>query len=330
MTETSTGFPRILVIATWFGPLPDYFCLWMLSCRQNSNIDWLLVTDADASSIQPPGNVHVVQLSMAEFASRISDSVGFTVAMDRPYKACDFRPLYACLTNLVPGHWDFWGHCDLDMLFGDIRAFLTPDMLEANDRVFGVGHFSLYRNNEDANNYYRRPFPNLDYRRILIDPQPRGFDEHIGVNLIWHHHGGRFHEDEGVVADIDPNIGHMRRTSNYIRVKNARHQIFAFDQGRVIRFWWAAGQLQSEEFMYIHFQKRRFRLPPPQGCERFWLTPKGFVPMEPGRDEMTAKSFASLVRQLNPAPLFPPLRELSHSFRRSARLLRRKLSGQVH
>ncbi|TNJ40968.1 DUF6625 family protein [Phaeobacter sp. B1627] len=327
----SRNFPRILIIATWFGPLPDYFPQWMLSCRFNPSIDWLVATDADISDMEPPPNVHFVQISMDDFAARISEEVGFQVAMERPYKACDLRPLYGCLTDLAPGTWDFWGHCDLDMLFGDICAFLTPELLTTNDRVFGVGHFSLYRNDDETNNFFRKPLDGLDYRQILTDPRPRGFDEHIGVNRIWKHHNGRFHEDESVLADIDPNIYRIRRTSNYIWVKNMRHQVFGFNRGRVMRYWLASGQVKSEDFMYVHFQKRRFTLPPPPtGCERFWLTPDGFIPMEEDTNLTDNSVTPSMIRQLSPVPLLPPRKEISHRLRHTIRLLRHHARGLMH
>ena len=319
-----TIFPRILVIATWFGPLPAWFPLWLTSCRFNPDLDWLVATDAKLPSIDIPANVHVVRLSMPEFAARVEAAAGFPVHFVKPYKACDYRPLYGCLTDLVPGDWEFWGHCDLDMLFGNIRAFLTPELLASHDRVFGVGHFSLYRNDEDANTFYRRPCPGLDYREILSDPQPRGFDEHIGVNRIWRFHGGRFYENESVIADIDPHIGSLRRTSTNASVPNNRRQIFGFDRGRLLRLYWKGGELHSEEFMYVHFQKRRFYLPAPSpDCERAWLTPGGFVPMA---DEPLSQA---RLKELNPAPFLPPLAELLHRARIDFRLLRRKFSGRV-
>ena len=317
----TSEFPRILVIAVWFGPLPNWIPLWLTSCRFNPDLDWLLVTDSDLPKVVIPNNVHVVRSTMPEFVARIEEVAGFPLRFQKAYKACDYRPLFGCLTELVPGAWDFWGHCDLDMLFGNVRAFLTPDLLAFHDRVFGVGHFSLYRNDDNTNTYYRRPCEGLDYREILSDPRSRGFDEHNGVNKIWRLHGGRFYENESVIADIDPKIGSMRRTSSNAKVPNSRKQVFCFDQGRVLRHYWGRGGLHSEEFMYIHFQKRRFDLPPlPLECERAWLTPRGFVEMD--EEPLTPNKIVAL----NPAPFLPPGAEILHRARRAIRLVRRRAS----
>jgi len=318
-----SAFPRILVIAVYFGRLPDYFPLWLTSCRFNPDIDWLVLTDAPTSAYDFPPNVHLSTMTMATFADRVSALAGVPAAFTSPYKACDFRPLYSCLTDIVPGHWDFWGHCDLDMLFGNIRSFLTADMLAENDKVFGVGHFTLYRNDADTNAYYRKPHPDLDFRAILSNPEHRAFDEHIGVNRIWKLHNGRFHEDETVLADIDPHIGRMTRTSNYIKVDNHRIQVFCFDRGTVRRLYWAGGAVRAQEFMYVHFQKRKFDLPAPAAdVDRVYVTPQGFVPM----DEAGEPDRPLLVR-LNPIPLVPPLAEMNHHLRRRLRLARSRLSA---
>lgn len=272
--------PRILIIAVWFGPLPDYFPQWLISCKFNPSVDWLLVTDGQVSSHAIPVNVHVRRMSMAEFGIAVSSAAGVPVRLDRPYKACDLKPLYGCLTHLVAGKWDFWAHCDLDMLFGDLSAFLKPDLLRLHDRIFGLGHFSLYRNNDLANRFYRRLLPGIDFHQIFADSRSHGFDEHNGVNKLWRHYGGRFYEDESVVADIDPHVRRIRRISSTCNAENFRYQIFGFDQGHIRRFHWQRGRMHVQEFMYMHFQKRHFsRAPMPPDIDRFWLTPEGFVPL---------------------------------------------------
>ena len=314
---------RILIIATWFGPPPTWLPLWLTSCRFNSDINWLLVADHDLSDIDIPNNVQVAKITMHEFAERMAISLGFSINFTRAYKACDFKPLYCNLLDLAHGSWEFWGHCDLDMIFGNIRAFLTPQLLQDNDRIFGVGHLSIYRNNEIVNNFYRRPCPGLDYRNILSDPNSHGFDEHNGVNRIWHLHKGRFYQNEDVIADIDPHFKDIRRTSSLSNVRNFRHQVFGFNQGKVFRASIHSRETVLQEFMYIHFQKRK--IPPPTQClsaDRFWLTPIGFLPMEnsqPSKREIAA---------LNPNPLIPSPNEFVHVARKGMRTARKYLSSK--
>lgn len=312
--------PKVLIFAVYFGTLPEYFQLWLNACRFNPKLDWCVITDAEMSGYAIPTNVHVVPSSIAEISARFEQALGRPVDIRKPYKICDFRPLFGCLVDLVPGAWEFWGHCDLDMIFGDVTCWLTPELLGGNDKIFGVGHLTVYRNDQATNEFYRRPFPGLDFERILTDHQHHGFDEHIGVNLIWKHHKGRFHEDETILADIDPHIRQFICTGNYIQVRNYRKQVFCFDKGAVRRLYWSGGRVQAEDFMYIHFQKRKFSLPPLSAdCDRFYITPEGFVPM---RDDEPSNLSSARIRFLNPAPLIPPLQEASYRLKRQLRLRR--------
>lgn len=318
---TSERSPRVLIIAVWFGRLPSWISLWLTSCAFNSQLNWVLITDSEVDGLRLPGNVDVVRMSMAELAAQIESLAGLRVTLERPYKVCDLRPLFGYLTDLIPGKWDFWGHCDLDMIFGDVAAFLTTSLLSSYDRIFGVGHLSIYRNDMASNKAYRSYVGNPGHREILMDPVTRGFDEHNGVNRIWRQPQRRFYENESLILDIDPHIRSFRRLSSNVDIKNYRHQVFGFDRGRVIRLRYSQHRLYLDEFMYIHFQKRSFNLEMPgMDCDRFWITPEGFIPM--GHPLGAKKELDAL----NPPPLIPTISEAKYRLWRSVRRASRQLS----
>lgn len=268
---------RVLIIAVWFGRFPDWMPLWLESCGQNSKFHFLVVTDASRAGYNIPVNVSIVNRSMEQVAESFRQFNGAPVSLTSVYKTCDFKPLYSCLTSLVPGVWDYWAHCDLDMLFGDLSRYITDDLLESHDRIFGLGHFSIYANNSLANRFYRRPHPQLNFREILGDPKHRGFDEHQGVNKIWKLHGGRFYENESLVADIDPHI--LKVTLNPAgRLRNYRWQVLGYRAGRVFRIAATPTKIVRHEFMYVHFQKRKMSVPTSSRAEGqgVWLRPDGF------------------------------------------------------
>ncbi|MCA1469236.1 hypothetical protein I6F09_15175 [Bradyrhizobium sp. IC3195] len=311
-----TPTPAIVVIAAYFGQLPNYLPLWLMSCRYNPQIRWRLITDA-AVDYDLPINVSVCPMSLGSLADRISDFAGVRVALSTPYKLCDLRPLFSALVERNEP-CDFWGHCDLDMLFGDLASYIRPNLLANFDKIFSVGHFTLYRNNEETNTFYRRSHPELDWRRILSDPNHFGFDEHIGVNRIWLRHGGKFHSDESVVADIDPHISRFERTNNYRWYRNYRHQAFCFDRGRTKRLFWKNNVLNIEEFMYVHFQKRHFPNPSQLDEDRFYVTPRGFIPIG------NATPTPPLLDHINDSPRFTRA-EIDYRVRRLARIARQGL-----
>ncbi|WJH39667.1 hypothetical protein N7E02_23335 [Aliirhizobium terrae] len=285
----AASYPRIIIFAVYFGRLPDYFALWLKSCSFNPEIEWRLVTDADISAYTLPANVSYRHTSLAEMTAQIGATANVELTVQSPYKVCDLRPLFWTLIEPDDG-CDFWGHCDLDMIFGDLSEFLPVSLLGSYDKIFSVGHLTLYRNSPEANHFFEKPHPDLDFREILADPAHRGFDEHIGVNRIWLRHEGRFYTNEAIVADIDPHIMRFERSSNYFHFRNDRHQAFLFDRGKVKRLYWAGGALRSEDFIYVHFQKRKFALTSlPDDCDRFYITPNGFIAATdeaPGRAEL--------------------------------------------
>lgn len=80
--------------------------------------------------------------------------------------------------------YDFWGHCDLDIIYGDVRAFFTDDFLDSYDYIsvrhdYTTGCFGLYRNNELLNNYFLK---SKDYKKVFSEPKHYCFDE---CNFVW-------------------------------------------------------------------------------------------------------------------------------------------------
>jgi len=270
--------PTIVIFALYFGHLPPYFQLWLNSCENNFQIKWRLLTDADLAPYRVPENVEVTHTSLDAVVHRLRESLPTTINVDNPYKLCDLRPMYWAL--LQPSEkCDYWGHCDIDMIFGKISSFLTEEILSQNDKIFSVGHFTIYRNARHVNMYFTKSHPSLDYQDIFRDPNHRGFDEHEGVNKIWQLHGGRFFENEKLILDIDPSTKRFERTNTFHFVRNYRHQAFQYENGSIKRLYWKRGKLHSEEFMYIHFQKRKFdRWDVSESYSRFYIGPDGFFP----------------------------------------------------
>jgi hypothetical protein len=250
------SYPKILIIAVYFGKLPDYFELWLTSCSYNPDFYWLLITDQKVVECDVPCNVNIVNLSISDFSDKISEELGFEISLVNPYKCCDYRPLYHIFTKLVKGNWDFWGHCDLDMLFGNLKKFITKDILNNYDKIFSVGHLTIYRNNDYVNNLYKIPFNNLDYKKIFASSDNYGFDEHNGINEIWIGTKGKYYQDESIIIDIDPYLRNFQRIGSKKIHKNYIWQTFYFNKGIIYHVYWRFAKIHYVEFMYIHFQKR--------------------------------------------------------------------------
>ncbi len=154
---SSSAPARLAFVVPYVGKLPPWSTLFFESCRRNPVIDVLLLSQAALPSTPPP-NVHVVRMGREEIFSRIGNAIGLKLRPGNAHKLCDFKPFYGlAFADLLKGY-EFWGYCDLDMMFGSLEKLLTDDFLSsldiftANDTGHFVGHFTILRNTPLINN----------------------------------------------------------------------------------------------------------------------------------------------------------------------------------
>jgi hypothetical protein len=130
------------LVVPHFCPRPAYFPLVVRSMAANPDVFWLLLTEQPVPG--PPPNVAVQLCEFEDLAKRIRNHCEFEIALERPYKLCDFRPAFGEIFADELTGYDFWGHSDLDLVFGRIGAHLPAAAFEA-DKILFNGNFSLYR-----------------------------------------------------------------------------------------------------------------------------------------------------------------------------------------
>ena len=84
---------KVALLNCYFGKFPNYFGLWLQSCRNNPGIDFILVTDAKIQ-YEIPSNVIVIRLTWDELMERIEVKFDFPIVITSPYKLTDFKPAY--------------------------------------------------------------------------------------------------------------------------------------------------------------------------------------------------------------------------------------------
>ena len=275
---------RILLICVYFGELPNYFNVFLKSCRHNPTVDWIVFTD-DKKQFKLPPNVRVVYVEFQDVIERIRRKLSIEVNIPHPYKLCDFKPTYGVVFDEYVQGYHFWGHCDLDVIFGDIRAFINAELLDTYSKLLRRGHLTLYRNNHDSNRYYQLSHPTISYKNIFADSEGHAFDETNGIHAVIKSHNIPVFEGE-IIANI------QRDHSRYLLtdanpVKNRILQVFYWDNGKIFRESCdLLGKRNKDEFCYIHLQKRAFSddcVPDVENWTSFMITPKGFVPKKEGR-----------------------------------------------
>lgn len=151
---------RIALINPYFGSFPVWFPAFLLSCEYNRDITWIIPTDCEIPS-NHPANVHFVKSSLTELKALADETLNISVSLDRAYKVNDIRPAFGLIYSNILAGYEFWGHCDLDVVWGDIRSFITDDLLDNYDVISArkhkiCGHFTLYRNNDYINNLFQK------------------------------------------------------------------------------------------------------------------------------------------------------------------------------
>ncbi len=264
----------IVLIIPYFGKLPNYFPVWKQSALANPTVDFLFFTDVD--ELQDEANIHTVHLSFEEFREIFQEKFDFPIAMNAPYKTCDFRPAYGYVLKQYIGKYDFWGHCDIDLIFGDIRKFITDDILENHQKILEHGHFTLYRNDEETNTVFMRcpGYGDYDYRKVFTSDESMYFDEALGMQLITQRQQTITYDNQQIFFDVLAGQKPFQHLNPYDGVV-----IFRYDKGRLTALVRREGAESREiELMYAHFQKRTMDYRRFQVGEAFYVVPNRLIP----------------------------------------------------
>ena len=295
----------IRIILPYYGKLPANFAHWLRSAEMNETIDFLIVTDLAVSAASP--NVEVINISLEELLERMETLYGQKIAFTGLHKLCDFKPLYGEIFADYVRDYDFWGYCDCDMIFGDIRAFITEDILAAYNSILGLGHLHLQRVADPLYAEVVRTTVSKGhtFSQMLSTDRTTGFDEMpFGVNahyyklhpqLTW----TGFTPTGHCFADLTKYSPLFRDTfhiykryagSFYARMSDEfpcwkrepgpylRCTVY---QKRGVKLFEVGldeqGQIAEREVLYAHFSKRQVKVKE-QGREQYLLIPNAIIP----------------------------------------------------
>tara|TARA_R110000737_G_C14622045_1_gene493504 strand:- start:2103 stop:3026 length:924 start_codon:yes stop_codon:yes gene_type:complete len=170
---------KIILLIPYFGKWPEWFHLFFETMRRNEKIDFHFFTDCETQSYSA-SNVHFEMMNFDEYVKHAQGQISSPINIQNPYKICDLRPLFGKIHSRTVEGYDFFGWMDIDLLLGDISAFLTPEILNSYD-VFSThadrisGHFALFRNNLKNKEVYKRIY---QWEEALNNPEFVGIDEY--------------------------------------------------------------------------------------------------------------------------------------------------------
>lgn len=279
---------KIAIILPYFGKLPSWTQLFLHSVGRNKEcLDLLLFTD-DRTSLENiciPANVRIEYMSFDRiqelFRRRLNRP---NLCLESPYKLCDYKPCYGYVFEEYTRDYRFWAHCDLDLIFGDVSNFLKRIEMDAYDRIFPLGHFSIYRNCRPINTLFlhkaERSLPRqFDFDFVCRTTFPCHYDE-VGINYLLERRGGvnRFFRDTFHLNismwDYRLTAWNKRENDTLIFYRDGKIILQEFDRH-------SGTPLGTSEYIYIHLQNRK-SLPAKNGFDMrgdCLITCEGFVPL---------------------------------------------------
>lgn len=267
---------RIALILPYFGTLPNYFQLWLCSAGYNPQIDYLLFTDCSLENYEVPKNVHCIFTTFDEIKQMVSRVLNFKFVLQNPYKLCDYKPIYGVIFEDYLKEYEFWGHCDPDVIWGDLSHFITREHLEKYDRLYRRGHLCIYRNNE-AINYAPLQKPvgsRISYQDVYRHRYSAHYDEGTLIEALIRQQGGK-QWDEDDFADVSYFY------KQFVLVKHDKLcetvAAFRWKDGKVVGLGIDGDLEEEKEYSYVHLQKRKMQYQNNVKENDYLITPDGFI-----------------------------------------------------
>lgn len=194
----------------------------------------------------------------------IQSKFDFEITLSKPQKLCDYKCAYGVIFEDYIQDYDWWGHCDLDQIFGNLNMFVTEDMLRKYDKLFSLGHLSLYKNSYKNNRIFMGKIEGkIRYKEVFVTERGCGFDEWLpgNVNDIYMQTNSPIML-ENIGADINPyktsfetvsfDINERCYKSNLIR-----NSIFEVAKGHLFKYIQLMVSYIQESFHMFIYRKER-------------------------------------------------------------------------
>lgn len=298
---------RIVLILPYFGKFPQWMNLFLKSCANNPSIDFLIFTD-DQTAWDYPANVKVVRSTLGECVNRIENKLQTKFDFEfKPYKLVDFKVAYGVIFEdyIKDGGYDFWGFCDCDVIWGDIRKYITDSILENYDKIGIHGHLEIFRNEYTFNRLFLLGTEKIPFETLLRDNSISWYDEYNGIATIYHKLGIQQYSIRNRIADIYPD--HTDGFFVDVNLQNYKKQIYYYDDGKLYQLKLDKFNkcVERKELMYMHFQKVKLPVLCGDDCNCFYICKEGFLDSidYANSDSLDSGCYRSSIRKMIPTKL---------------------------
>jgi len=199
------------------GPPPEWFSLFLATCASNPTISWQIYGD-QLNGFSAAPNVSLRAMTIHDLVFRLRDRLNINLpdnaSESLSYKIVDFRPAIGVLFEQEIADFDFFGYGDIDVLYGDIRAFYTDAVLKHqvvsnHDRCVS-GHLSLLRNEPAIRTAFKRAH---HWRDAFSTTRNLRFDEDAFFSVF--QYPPKIGPLRRTIMDLFDPVGRKLRNSNY-------------------------------------------------------------------------------------------------------------------
>lgn len=270
---------RIAIIVPYFGKLPKYVRSWINSVKFNPEFDFLFFTDDKTiKNYNLPLNLKLNIIPFDQFSDLFKEKFDFKISLSEPYKLCDYRPTYGYVLNDYLKGYEYWGFCDIDLVFGNLSNYISNDVLADNDRVYNLGHLSIFKNNFKMNTLFMKKVSYKDclsYKYVFTHNFGFYFDE-TGVYKYGYGQGTVAQRLPDVRIYLDQQSADVKPEQYFMELFDTNEKIdyFEFDNGKVFSI--KNGE-RKKQYSYVHFQKRNLEVDNNLKENHFYIGPRNIT-----------------------------------------------------
>jgi hypothetical protein len=206
-------------------------------------------------------NIFFREINWSDFNAMCEIKLGIKAKIHSGYKLCDLKPMYGLLFEDYLRDYEYWGHCDFDMIFGDLDTFLNGNKFNEFDvfcvqEMYASGPFQIFRNTDRVNKLFQQ---SPTWKNVFDKPTYIGFDEAGDVirelwagKNIWECKGEVYSmthilKNETLLQSLDLKINMKELITEGLDYNDKIY----FDSGKLIL------QSTKEELYIYHFMNRR-------------------------------------------------------------------------
>ena len=272
---------KIALIVPYYGEYPITIQSWLDTVSINPEVDFIIFSDKPPK-YKLPQNLIWHNISFNEVKKLAQKCFEFPIWLETPYKLCDYKPAFGLIFKEYLTKYEFWGHCDPDIVWGRFSDFITDDILNNNDRIYTRGHLCIYRNTEKINLLFKYNHNFRDcyrYDRVYTRMFGCDYDEWgtkygLGLSTICNRLLIPTY-DKIDFADISFSHFDFR-----LAIKDGfEPQVFVSTPQGLFGYRLVNNMLQKKEYLYVHLQKRNMRVNEYPGFGKcFIIKPNEFLP----------------------------------------------------